>query len=282
MAVDFNHSAALRDDLQRFIKELVATHQGNRDKAGYRYFDAPLVGFASAADDLFNRYKRIIGPFHWTPSEALQHGNGQQGITAGTVICWVLPIIGSTRASNARQEKEPSLQWARTRQFGERFNDLVRSEVVNFIRSSGGHAAAPMLSEKWSRIQNPETGLASTWSERHAAYAAGLGTFSLSDGFITPVGIAHRCGSVITDIRMEPSRRLYRDYRENCLACSGLECGTCIDRCPCGAISLKGHDKDKCDLYYRCDLETVCKEYGLSITGCGLCQTGVPCESSIP
>jgi epoxyqueuosine reductase len=24
------------------------------------------------------------------------------------------------------------------------------------------------------------------------------------------------------------------------------------------------------------------EEYGVSITGCGLCQTGVPCESRIP
>jgi len=32
------------------------------------------------------------------------------------------------------------------------------------------------------------------------AYAAGHGTFSLSDGFITERGIAHRCGSVVTDL----------------------------------------------------------------------------------
>ena len=39
-------------------------------------------------------------------------------------------------------------------------------------------------------------GMASCWSERHAAFVSGLGTFGLCDGLITPVGKAMRCGSV--------------------------------------------------------------------------------------
>jgi len=46
-------------------------------------------------------------------------------------------------------------------------------------------------------------GPASSWSERHAAYAAGLGTFSLNDALITPKGIAHRLGSA--DYRSYPA-----------------------------------------------------------------------------
>jgi epoxyqueuosine reductase len=282
MAQDYSHTSRLRVAAQRRIEVLVETHPGNRDKEGYRYFDAPLVGFASAADELFIKYKRVIGLFHWTPTEALRQVTGPGGAGAGTVISWVLPITEQARHSNAAQERHASIEWARTRDFGEQFNDVVRGEVVRLITARGGHAVAPMLSDLWARVRDPETGIASNWSERHAAYAAGLGTFSINDGFITQRGIAHRCGSVVTDIVLEPSRCSNINHMGNCLAGRGMECGICIKRCPCGAISLENHDKDKCEGYYEQAFEALKKEYGVSVTGCGLCQTGVPCESSIP
>jgi epoxyqueuosine reductase QueG len=140
-----------------------------------------------------------------------------------------------------------------------------------------------MLSEKFYRVDDPRIGLASTWSERHAAFAAGLGTFSINGGFITASGIAHRIGSVVTDIVFEPSMHPYSDYKENCLTCRGVKCGVCIDRCPAKAITLDDHDKYKCQSYtYSRAFKRIGKEYGVSITGCGLCQTDVPCEFGIP
>jgi epoxyqueuosine reductase len=272
----------VRDDVRRKIKNLAATHPANLDEAGYRYFGAPLVGFASASDPLFTEYKKIIGPFHWTPFEALGHAGPPEGILAGTVVCWVLPVTKIPRASNAKQKNTPSLEWARARNFGENFNNEVRKEVADFIVARGGYAIAPMLADGWAEVEDPVTGIASTWSERHAAYAAGLGTFGLNAGFITPVGVAHRIGSVVTDIVMEPSERPYRNHTENCLSGRGIECGACIARCPCGAISPEGHDKNRCSSFYNCSFEWLRKEYGVLVTGCGLCQTGVPCEGSIP
>jgi len=58
-------------------------------------------------------------------------------------------------------------------------------------------------------LVNLSDGLASNWSQRHIAYAAGLGTFSLSDGFITPKGIAMRCGSVVCDAALSPTLQVY-------------------------------------------------------------------------
>jgi len=282
MAHDHTRTARLRNGIIRKIRDLVATHPANLDEAGFRYFDAPLVGFAAASDELFIEYKRIIGPFHWTPQEALDQVLMPGEAGAGTVVCWILPIGEPIRRSNASQEKHPSLEWARTRDFGEKFNNLIRREIVDFITDRDGRAIAPMLSNIWSRVRGSKTGTASTWSERHAAYAAGLGTFSINDGFITRRGIAHRCGSVVTDIVMAPSRRPYTDHLENCLLARGLECGVCISRCPCRAISLSNHDKERCECYYEHDFGALHAEYGVSVTGCGLCQTGVPCESSIP
>jgi len=265
------------------IEHCVENDPANRDEDGNRYFDTPLVGFASADDILFERYKTIIGSFHWSPSEVLTLGCGSEAPAARTAICWVLPITEETRLSNRREDRYPSRKWARTRHFGELFNDVVRKTVVDYIVELGMYAAAPMLVEKWSRVKDPDIGIASTWSERHAAYAAGLGTFSINDGFITPKGIAHRVGSVVTDLAMEPSAQPHWDYRDNCLTCRDKTCGVCISRCPVGAISLNGHDKDLCQKYtYGSAFKEVAKKYEAEHIGCGLCQTDVPCENRIP
>jgi epoxyqueuosine reductase QueG len=273
----------LRDDIRRQIERYVQEYPGNRNGEGGQYFEAPLVGFASAADRLFDEYKRIIGPFHWTPSEVLEDGTGRAGSVKGTVVCWVLPVTRETRLSNRGQDRLPSKEWARTRDLGERFNDRLRGLMEEYLIAQGGQAVAPMLSGRWSRVDDPAVGLASKWSERHAAFAAGLGTFSINGGFITPRGIAHRLGSVVTDIVLEPSRRPYRDHRENCLTYRGIKCGECIRRCPAGAISVNSHDKYRCQHYtYSAAFKALGKEFGVSVTGCGLCQTNVPCEGSIP
>ncbi|HSH69030.1 MAG TPA: hypothetical protein VK997_03865 [Deferrisomatales bacterium] len=270
----------LCEEIARFVQQ----HPDNRRERGEgRYFGEPLVGFAAADDPLFAAYQTIIGAFHRTPGEWLAEAGGEPAPRAGTVVCWVLPITVEVRKSTRHQEEFPSRQWAHTRDFGEAFNRGLRARVVEFLVEQGGRAVAPMLAASWQRVVDPVVGLASTWSERHAAYAAGLGTFSLNDGLITPRGIAHRVGTVVTDLVLEPSPRPYTGYRENCLTCRGEECGACIRRCPAAAITLAGHDKDRCQQYtYETVLRTKGEEYGVSITGCGLCQTGVPCESRIP
>ena len=239
------------------------------------YFDDPLVGFASAGDPLFSEYKRIIGTFHQTPEEILAG--------AATVICWVLPVTGVTRISNRQENQWPSREWSLTRNNGENFNVALRRHVVAWLEGRGHRSVAPQLAPKWRQLDDPAVGVASSWSERHAAYAAGLGTFSLNDGLITARGIAHRLGSVITDLALPATSRSTPDYRHNCLYHREGGCGACIARCPAGALSREGHDKSACRNYvYSAVPEAVGVRYGVSQTGCGLCQTKVPCEAQIP
>ena len=273
----------IRQKLIRVIENCIAQHSANRSEDGSLYFDMPLVRFASAQDVLFKKYREIVGSFHWTPTDVLEQLYGAGNSVAKTVICWILPISEGARASNRKEDCYPSREWARTRHYGELFNDVVRQAVVEFLIDKGARAAAPMLLDEWSRIDDPKIGWASTWSERHAAYAAGLGTFSINDGFITPLGIAHRIGSVVTDLFIPTSSRIYIDYRENCLTCRGLECGVCIARCPVGAITLEGHNKDLCERYtYGPPFKELSVKYDAKHVGCGLCQTDVPCEERIP
>lgn len=273
----------MKDFLIEEIEKVYEASELNTREDGGRYFDRPLIGFASADDSLFLEFKEAVGPFHQTPQELLEKKFGFFGWQGGTVISWILPTNEKVRVSNAEEADLPSRLWAHTRNFGERLNVELRQSIASFLLEAGHRALAPQLLEEWKELDIPGSGPASTWSERHVAYAAGLGTFSLSDGLITERGIAHRCGSVVTDLIIPPSPRPYASHTENCPFCTEGKCGVCIRRCPVGAITEKGHDKIKCrDYTYGTIPEEVGAQYGVSIAGCGLCQTKVPCESKIP
>lgn len=267
------------DEVRRFVLE----SPGNRfPESDARYFDEPLVGFAAADDPLFTSYKTIIGGFHLTPREIMEQSLDVP-VRPATVICWALPVTRETRESNRRETEFPSRAWSQTRAFGEQLNAALRRHLVSHLAGLGCQAIAPQLSPAWKEFPDTPVGIASAWSERHAAYAAGLGTFSLNDALITDRGIAHRLGSVITDLALAPTPRTTPDYRHNCLWFREQSCGLCIGRCPVGAVSTEGHDKSLCrDYVYGTVPKAVSESYGVTQTGCGLCQTKVPCEAMVP
>lgn len=279
--------AFVRAKIEAFVRESALNRLVELD--GSPIYEEPLVGFADGDDPLFAAYKEIIGPFHLTPREALAQAQTEQPNAAHgsvqhvSVICYVLPISEATRASNRAEKKAPSARWAHTRHYGEEFNDAVRDYMVEMLRERGYLAIAPVRSGLF-KIHNEGVKLApaSTWSERHVQYVAGMGTFSLNDGFITPKGMAMRCGSVVTNLPLQATPRTYPNHYANCLYLAQGVCGECIARCPAGAISEQGHDKKKCQAYSYGALNPYRDQYGVSVTGCGLCQTGVPCEACIP
>ncbi len=271
--------------IERVIAKFVRESPANRRKVdGGRYWETPLVGFTSGADPLFKQYKKIIAEFHFTPQEFFELTFGRRK-PAGelSVISWVLPASEDIRKSNRKEARFPSRLWAHARDFGEQFNIKLRNHLVSLLRKKGYKAVAPMNSPHWKQLRSPEVGIASNWSERHIAYACGLGAFGLSDGLITAKGKAIRIGSVVTDLPLKPSEKIYPHHQANCLYFFNRTCKTCAVRCPAGAITEKGHDKDKC-LEYSYSVVSQAKkdEYGVKITGCGLCQTKAPCEFEIP
>lgn len=277
--------------IEQQIKEFVRTSPDGRLSFmnGYVLWDEPLVRFADGEDPLFADYKRIIGADHLTPREALAtaYGKRPQDIPERlSVISWVLPITEETRKSNRIETRVPSRLWCHTRWLGEAFNDKLRAYVVELLSDAGHLATAPMGQPYFKQLSN-EKGLYSNWSERHAAYVAGHGTFSLSDGLITERGIAHRCGNVITNLALPASPRTAKSPYSNCLFFAGVDCRACIERCPGGAITEKGHDKIKCRDYMRSigyRVENLRQGYDKdkSVAGCGFCQTKVPCEFENP
>lgn len=271
--------------IEKAISKFTRESRANRRKEGRgKYWDNPLVGFASGEDALFKAYKKIIGKFHYTPQEIFDLTFGKRKRPQQlSVISWILPTTEAIRKSNRKETRYPSRLWAHARDFGEQFNVKLRNHVVGLLKKRGYQAVAPMVSPHWKRLRSPRVGIASNWSERHTAYVCGLGTFGLSDGFITAKGKALRVGSVVTNLPLKASAKKFPHYRANCLYFVNRTCKACAARCPAGAITSKGHDKDKCFEYsYKTIGPTKRAEYGVKITGCGLCQTKIPCEYEIP
>ena len=249
-------------------------------------FDIPLVAFAAGDDPIWNDYKEHVGAYHWTPLEAFSLAYPDQKAAAAdlVVMSWVLPQTDLTRRDNRKQKDRPAERWARSRIFGEELvNEGLRKYMVTALREKGIPAVAPQLMSEWREVACEKRVFASSWSERHAAHAAGLGTFGLCDGLITPVGKAMRTGSVVMRLAVPVSARSYTHHREYCLFYNSGTCGVCIRRCPAGALSTKGHDKIKCREYIRgVTAPFVETTWHFKGYGCGFCQVGVPCEKSIP
>ena len=250
--------------------------------AGMRIYDAPLVGFASAEDALFvTEFKKpqVISPAYKAPGQWLPG--------ARTVISFFLPFTEEVKASNRCREDEPyeaglpqraSAQWLHARIEGQIFMDRAALFVQELLRAEGFEAMSPTASGKLEML----TPFISNWSERHAAYAAGLGTFGLSKGLITEKGMAGRFGSVITDAEFAPTVRPYSAPFEYCIMCAA-----CMNRCPAGAIDREkgcalGKDQTVCAPYVAGSRLPPHGPNQRSRYGCGKCQVGVPCESCIP
>jgi len=275
-----------REWITGLISDFIAGSAENtiRNEADDPAWEEALVGFASGEDQIWQQYKEFVGAFHWTPWEVYsQHRPAAPASPKElTVISWVLPQREAVRRSNRRARRWPSEEWARVRRFGEEFNVALRRHLAQSLEAAGYPALAPMLAPNWTIVKSERFSYASSWSERHAAHAAGLGTFGLCDGLITARGKAMRVGSVVARIGIEPTPRPYHDHRAYCSFFAEGTCGQCIDRCPVGAITEAGHDKEVCRQHLARAREHVKASYHFIGYGCGLCQVGVPCEFRIP
>lgn len=279
--------ALSKEEVVRDMTDFVLNDAANRcAETGGRYFDAPLVRFAAADDPLFGEFTATVGPEHLTPGEAFEKEHGAGTFPGGTVISIALPLGEALRAGNRPMRDWPSRDWTRARSYGDPVVcGRVGAHLVERIAAAGGRATLPGRA-KWFAVHRTPAGPYSVWSERHIAYAAGHGTFSLNDGFITERGMAVRFVSAVTDLAFPPDRRTAENHLANCLFHARGVCGACIKRCPVNAISEKGHDKIVC--YRRCygeEARAMALTHGALAeagTGCGLCQTGVPCESGNP
>ena len=273
-------------ELTELIQKLFVSVPGNvlsaedgikKKYIGARMFDAPLIGFGSAADPLFAEYKKVgvIGPWHMSPAEWLPE--------ARTVVSLFFPISEEIRESNRSGKSVASQQWAYARIEGQAYIASFMAKLSEELERAGIKTCVPSNDSRFEAVKAGKgiTGykeidghtFGSRWSERHAAYVCGLGSFGLSKGIITEKGMAGRFGSILIEAEITPDGRPYSGIYDHC-----IQCGACAKRCPVNAIDLiKGKDHNIC-------LKNIVKSGVLRYPryGCGLCQTGVPCEHTRP
>ena len=272
--------------IENWIKERMSHIEYNNLKLlpGFA-FDIPSVGFSRGDDPLYAFYKDHIDPdFYRLPSEWLKAIYGHEFDPARvSVISWFLPQTDDTKEKSRKTTDCPPMEWTMNRVHGEECNRQLAKALEQHLIELGYEAVAPMCSDQFSWGDSEKFVKMSNWSERHTAHISGLGTFGLCDGLISKRGKAGSYGSVIVYAPLEATERTYTTYNEYCMAKNG--CTACIKRCPAGAITLEGgHDKRKCMQYHSEVIEKIDHErYGYDgYAVCGLCQTGVPCESCIP
>lgn len=246
--------------------------------AGIDYFEPDaLLCAADAGDDLFLQFQnpQVVGPHHALPRDWLPE--------AKTVLCFFFRYTERVRRDNASDLTWPTPLWLHARIEGQQAIRAATERLVQVLRDAGHRAVAPLLDERFHSVgMQPKPGdttgtppFSSNWSERHAAYAAGLGTFCLSRGMITEKGVAGRFGSVITDLELTPTPRPYQDPYDYC-----IRCGACARNCPANAFPADGGIKDHtpCSAFLG---KTRAAAQGIRY-GCGKCQVKVPCEAGIP
>ena len=271
-------------DRKRFVENclrLYSTSELNRisqekalanDLVGVTIFNEPLIKITSVDNLKFSELKEPtgIGPHHLLPNEWLAN--------AKSVISFFFPFTEEIRKTNRQDMSYPSQGWMNGRIEGQSFINSFSSNLVSFMNAQGFPSLAPSIDPKFlmntSQDHHQINQLyTSNWSERHIAYACGLGTFSLSKGLITEKGIAGRLTSVITELLLPDDSASFNRFDENCILC-----GKCIKNCPVDAISFEnGKNHDTCSAFLDSILEKHSPWYG-----CGKCQVNVPCESKNP
>lgn len=251
-------------------------------------WERPLMGVAAGDDPYYEFLKEHIGDFHWSPAEAFALKYGEENTPEAGSLRVLSIIFPQTEETKAMQEKArvfPCDNWVVSRGEWEPLMKEFCMKVEKALEQQGVRCAAIDLRKEFSRQKSESLGIASNWSHRHSAFAAGLGTFGLSDGFISERGKAIRITSFIVETELDVTPLGGRGHYDWCLYFKSGICGACIRRCPIRAISEKGHDKDAC---YAYEFEA-CEKYwpehierGDYIFGCGICQTKVPCMSKKP
>ena len=269
-------------DFEKALKEYIRNSPGNYvekeiairpELAGLQMFDDPLFGYASANDPYFTEAKKpgIIGAHFMTPVEWLSG--------AKTVISLFLPFTEQVRSANRQNFTWPADEWLHARIEGQVFQNKICVYAEELLKKEGYTVLTPSIDSRF-KSGNPiahnkteQDFYSSNWSERHAAYAAGLGTFGLSKGLITRKGVAGRYLSIISSVLFEPDKRPYTGVYDYC-----NNCGACARNCPVSAISIeKGKNHCLCSDF----LDSV-KAKHTPRYGCGKCQVKVPCEDRAP
>lgn len=232
----------------------------------------PIVGFADAHNPYILNLKNIISKDHELPTDVLED--------ASIVIAYFVPFtkeLAKTNAGGCISSKEWALAYEETNAM---LND-VNTYIIKKLRELGYHADISKESSTFNQKK-----LISSWSHRHFAKAAGLGTFGLNNMLITKTGCCGRYSTIVTNLDVQADSPLEEEY---CLYKKNGTCGVCVQHCPSGALTFDGFNRYKC--YDVCKKNAaIYTDFGSSYTDesgeipnsigsevCGKCVVNAPC-----
>jgi epoxyqueuosine reductase len=255
-------------EIRDFVAQLVRSDFRNALPEGDNLpiWDEPLIGIAAADDPLFERFQdpEVVGPGHRLPTEWLPG--------ARSIVSVFLPFTEHISAHYTREQRYSAIEFSSGKWNGSKFLNVVRRALIRFAEQHGGRALAPNIDPRYD-----SDGWRPFWSERHAAFAAGLGTFGLHQNFISEKGCLGRLCSVVTTLALAPTERRYTDVYGYCLYAFDGSCNACIGRCPTGAITDAGKVPGRCETHGN---KEHFKEWNYG--SCGHCSTNIPCSRGIP
>ncbi|MFW6282146.1 MAG: epoxyqueuosine reductase [bacterium] len=250
-----------KDKIVHLIKQYVKDY--SRKKGVRTKWREPIVKFADAEDGLFFELKEIVSPTHGLPTDFLSD--------AKTVISYFLPFEKSIVNSNIKgnySSEDWAIAYVETNELIFKLNKYIKKEFE-------------ALNYKFTIIPAThnfdEENLKSDWSHRHVAYIAGLGKFGLNNMLITAKGCCGRIGSIITNLKIEPTKRYDIEY---CLYKNKGVCKKCVDRCINNALKVESFNRYKC---YEILLENDKLHLEQELTDvCGKCCVNLPCSFTNP
>ncbi len=257
--------------------------------------DEPIVAFANGDDPIFRDLKTVIGEFHMTPREVMEkYIAGKRWIFSPTasvpdigVVSWALPLTQETRVLERSSPCGGSPRYNHSRWIGIKLYESISQYVASLLEVQRCNAVSPTESRLFEIKEMPGGWLAANWSERHIAYACGLGTFGLNGLMITSRGCAVYLGSVVCDRAFTPTER-HASHVGNCPFYLDGSCGHCMKRCIASAITKDGRSNIECLKNLRDEQAGKVRSLGLDkglvgpAVACGRCSTALPCEDRIP
>jgi hypothetical protein len=316
---------AVNAELSRFLKNLFEASELNRLPAefgGHRIFKEPTFGVTAGNDPIIEIFKEVVTPAHLTPAEMWsKSASPKRGFQADQSLGRPIPDAGTWTdlAELSARIKVLSIVFPYTQSIledGSRssqrtpptglalncahaFHTEVYEKTPRFFFENGYRIMVPQRSRfysVWLTLSRPH--LVSPWSERHYAFAAGLGTFGLAEHLITEHGCNVRLASFITDAPLEVTPRANDDPFGNCLHFAKGTCAECAARCPGRALTENSHNKLLCEWIrsresarVRAEIAPFLKPIRRSFMhifvndypiGCGICQYDVPCMDRNP
>ena len=249
-------------------------------RGNVRLFPEVSAGVQPASHEIFGIFPRMIAG-HRTPGDFFRHEYpGKENMDYLSVISLAFHVHHDIVRDNSREENYPAFSWYEARH---NFNFMYQPVTDAMRRIFPGKRISVPLKSSLYLADLSKSVPVSNWSERHVAFACGLGTFGLHGALITEMGCTHRLISVIVDTKIEGAVEPPENHNIACRYFTDGSCGECMTRCPVGAIVPGKHVIERCYEHEWMTCRTKSREiFGTEVPACGLCMCGVPCDIENP